>query len=49
MVEELTAGYEGNFGFLGNGFHVIAPFLLMIIILLIRPYGLFGTRKVERV
>jgi branched-chain amino acid transport system permease protein len=49
VVEELTAGYEGNFGFLGNGFYVIAPFLLMIIILLIRPYGLFGTRKVERV
>jgi branched-chain amino acid transport system permease protein len=49
VVEELTAGYESNFGFLGNGFYVIAPFLLMIIILLIRPYGLFGTRKVERV
>jgi branched-chain amino acid transport system permease protein len=49
LAEELTAGYEGHFGFLGNGFYVIAPFLLMIIILLIRPYGLFGTRKVERV
>jgi branched-chain amino acid transport system permease protein len=49
LAEELTAGYEGNFGFLGNGFYVIAPFVLMIIILLIRPYGLFGTRKVERV
>ena len=49
VAEELTAGYEGNFAILGNGFHVIAPFLLMIIILLIRPYGLFGTRKVERV
>lgn len=49
LAEELTAGYEGNFGFLGNGFYVIAPFLLMIVILLIRPYGLFGTRKVERV
>jgi branched-chain amino acid transport system permease protein len=49
VVAELTAGYQGNFGFLGTGFYVIAPFLLMIIILLIRPYGLFGTRKVERV
>jgi branched-chain amino acid transport system permease protein len=49
LAEELTAGYESHFGFLGNGFYVIAPFLLMIIILLIRPYGLFGTRKVERV
>jgi branched-chain amino acid transport system permease protein len=49
LAEELTAGYEGNLGFLGNGFYVIAPFILMIIILLVRPYGLFGTRKVERV
>jgi len=49
LTEELTAGYEGHFAFLGNGFYVIAPFLLMIIILLVRPYGLFGTRKVERV
>jgi branched-chain amino acid transport system permease protein len=49
VVEELTAGYEGSFGFLGNGFYAVAPFVLMIIILLIRPYGLFGTRKVERV
>jgi branched-chain amino acid transport system permease protein len=49
LAEELTAGYEGHFSFLGNGFYVIAPFVLMIIILLIRPYGLFGTRKVERV
>ncbi len=49
LAEELTAGYESHFAFLGNGFHAIAPYLLMIVILLIRPYGLFGTRKVERV
>ena len=30
-------------------FHTIAPYLVMILVLLIRPYGLFGTRKVERV
>lgn len=50
LVEQLTAGYESHFtGVLGTGFHTIAPYLLMILILLIRPYGLFGTRKVERV
>ncbi len=49
VVEDLTAGYEGHFGVWGNGFHAIAPYVLMIVILLIRPYGLFGTRKVERV
>src|SRR6266446_440108 len=34
--------------FLGAGFHEITPYLIMILVLLIRPYGLFGTRKVER-
>jgi branched-chain amino acid transport system permease protein len=34
---------------LGSDFHEIAPYIVMIIILLIRPYGLFGSRKVERV
>ncbi len=32
-----------------HDFHVIAPYLVMIVVLLMRPYGLFGTRKVERV
>ncbi|MFI5272246.1 MAG: branched-chain amino acid ABC transporter permease [Ktedonobacterales bacterium] len=50
LVEQITAGYESHFtGVLGIGFHSIAPYLLMILILLVRPYGLFGTRKVERV
>jgi len=30
-------------------FHTIFPYLIMIIILLIRPYGLFGTPEVRRV
>ncbi len=30
-------------------FHLIFPFLLMIVVLLIRPYGLFGTPEVRRV
>ena len=34
---------------LGTGFYTIVPFLVMILVLLVRPYGLFGTRKVERV
>lgn len=49
IAQVLTAGYEGNFAVLGTGFHEIAPYLIMILVLLIRPYGLFGTRKVERV
>ncbi|HEY0754512.1 MAG TPA: branched-chain amino acid ABC transporter permease [Ktedonobacteraceae bacterium] len=50
LALDLTAGYESNFaGFLGAGFYEIMPYLLMILVLLIRPYGLFGSRKVERV
>lgn len=50
LVEVLTAGYESHFAnVLGAGFHEIAPYLIMILVLLIRPYGLFGRRKVERI
>ncbi|HEY7127524.1 MAG TPA: branched-chain amino acid ABC transporter permease [Ktedonobacterales bacterium] len=50
LTQDLTGGYESHFSnILGAGFHDIAPYILMIIILFIRPYGLFGTRKVERV
>lgn len=30
-------------------FHLVFPYILMIIVLLIRPYGLFGTKEVRRV
>lgn len=50
LAQVLTAGYESNFAnVLGAGFHEITPYLIMILVLLVRPYGLFGTRKVERI
>ncbi len=50
LTQELTRGYEAPFqNIIGTGFDQIAPYLLMLIILFIRPYGLFGKRKVERV
>lgn len=50
LALDLTAGYESHLaGVLGAGFHEIMPYLIMILVLLIRPYGLFGTRKVERI
>lgn len=50
LALDITAGYESYLSsFLGAGFHDIMPYLLMILVLLIRPYGLFGTRKVERI
>ena len=50
VIYELTQGYAGHLTkTLGTGFYVIVPYLVMIVVLLVRPYGLFGTRKVERV
>ncbi|HLY29824.1 MAG TPA: branched-chain amino acid ABC transporter permease [Ktedonobacterales bacterium] len=50
LVQLLTQGYESHITHIvGTGFDTITPYLLMLIILLVRPYGLFGTRKVERV
>ena len=50
LAEALTAGYESQFAnVLGAGFHEITPYIIMILVLLIRPFGLFGTRKVERI
>ena len=28
---------------------IVTPYVLMLLVLLVRPYGLFGTREVERV
>ena len=50
VIQVLTAGYESHVAnILGAGIHEITPYLIMILVLLIRPYGLFGTRKVERI
>ncbi len=50
LAEVLTAGYESYATrFVGAGIHEITPYLIMILVLLLRPYGLFGTRKVERI
>lgn len=45
-IELLAAGYAP--AALGSNFHAIAPYLVMMIVLVIRPYGLFGVRPVER-
>ena len=46
LVEVLTSGYAPSW--LGANFSDIAPYVLMILVLLVRPYGLFGTKPVER-
>jgi len=50
IVELLTAVYQPDVApWLGNNFSLVAPYALMFVVLLVRPYGLFGTKEVERV
>ena len=50
VTQSLTAGYQPEHAeWLGTNFHIVMPYVVMILILLIRPYGLFGTREVRRV
>lgn len=49
LLEVLTAGYLNTaMGAFGKNFHLVMPYLVMIIFLVVRPYGLFGQKKVER-
>ena len=34
---------------LGQNFQTVMPYVVMVIVLLVRPYGLFGTKEVKRV
>lgn len=50
LTEAFTAAYQPEFApFLGRNFSLVAPYAVMLIVLLFRPYGLFGTPEVERV
>jgi branched-chain amino acid transport system permease protein len=50
LTEVMTAAYLTPAApWLGGNFHVVMPYLLMIVILVVRPYGLFGTAEVRRV
>jgi branched-chain amino acid transport system permease protein len=36
-------------GYIGQGLNQVIPFIVLIIILMVRPYGLFGQEIIERV
>ena len=49
LLEVLAQTYVNpGLGSFGLNFHAVFPYLVMIGFLMVRPYGLFGTRKVER-
>ncbi len=43
LLVQYTAGY------LGGGLQQVIPFVVLVLILLVRPYGLFGEVRIERV
>ena len=50
VVEALMSEYQSDYlPWLGDNFAIVSPYVLMLIVLLVRPYGLFGTPEIERV
>ncbi|NOY46120.1 MAG: branched-chain amino acid ABC transporter permease [Deltaproteobacteria bacterium] len=48
VLENLAGGYLDPY-VPGGSVKEVVPFLVLLLILLVRPYGLFGTREIERV
>ncbi|MFC8144027.1 branched-chain amino acid ABC transporter permease [Streptomyces paradoxus] len=49
MTEALVAGYQSDLHVLGEGFGDVAPYAVMVLVLLVRPTGLFGGKAAVRV
>jgi branched-chain amino acid transport system permease protein len=47
VIENLTAGYLD--AYVGGGTKDLVPYLVMIVVLMFRPYGLFGKKRIERI
>ncbi len=49
VVTTMTSGYQDHIAFLGRGLGDVVPYVVMVLVLLWRPSGLFGTKEVTRV
>ncbi|MGV9457371.1 branched-chain amino acid ABC transporter permease [Streptomyces sp. NPDC003635] len=49
LTEALVAGYQSELHVLGEGFGDVAPYAVMVLVLLVRPTGLFGAKGAARV
>jgi branched-chain amino acid transport system permease protein len=50
VAERLVAAYQpGAAPWLGAGFELVVPYIVMVVVLLVKPYGLYGTEEVQRV
>ena len=49
LIEVLTAGYApAHAPWLGQNIHLVAPYLVMLVLLALRPAGLLGAREARR-
>ena len=46
LAQQYAAGYSP--AFLGNGFSTVFPYIVLVLVLIVRPQGIFGTRAVRR-
>jgi branched-chain amino acid transport system permease protein len=50
LISSITSTYQPIYApWLGPNFENVVPYVVMILVLLVRPYGLYGTREVQRV
>lgn len=49
LIIGLLQAYAGGYLPLGWGMGEVAPYIILVLILLVRPYGLFGQKMIERV
>lgn len=49
VVQGLVTGYSSHYAFLGADIGAVTPYILMVVVLLVKPHGLFGSREVTRV
>jgi branched-chain amino acid transport system permease protein len=50
VVESLVGSYQRDFApWLGDNVATVSPYALMLLVLLVKPYGIFGTAEVRRV
>lgn len=49
LAQAFATEYLTGISFLGSGFAGVVPYLLMMVVLLVRPYGLFGSEEIRRV
>jgi branched-chain amino acid transport system permease protein len=49
VAQQLATGYQDELSFLGRGLSNVVPYVVLFVVLLWRPWGLFGTREITRV